>query len=168
MGKSRKNRKRAATRQHEQPQAPVTAVRPTPERQRHGVWVDLTGPGKNDRAAVDLASDWIGKLYQSKQITSTQEQTARNVQEAWEAYSAELNLSTGRSCLDIGPVGYQGDDGNPEVIKRWRDMTRRLNSWQYGALVHTACQDRKPGNVRLLRDALDILAAPKKDVARRM
>ena len=162
MGKSRKNRKRAVTRKHTQPEERITAVRPTPERQRHGVWLDLTGPGKNDRAAVDLASDQIGWLYHTKQITSSQEQTARNVQDAWAAYSAELNLSTGRSCLDIGPVGYQGDDGNPHVIKAWRDLTRRLNSWQYGALIHTACQDNPPGNIRLLRDALNILGEPKK------
>jgi hypothetical protein len=104
----------------------------------------------------------IGKLRCVGKITADQEQVARDVQEAWVVYCAELSLNTGRSCLDIGPVGYDGGDGNPAAIKRWRAVTGKLNTWQYGALVHTVCQDNPPGNLRLLVDALNVLLSEKR------
>ena len=150
-----------AKRKRKQPkaQAPVeTAIRPTPERLALGSWTKPKGIGKHERPMHDAAHDAIGALWVAKAITDQQHDTARTIQEEWAAYVAELDISTGRSCLDIGPVGHGGGDGNPKAVQAWRDRTGRLDSRQYGALTHTVCMGNAAGNFRLLRDALDICA----------
>ena len=46
-----------------------------------GKWAKPQGLDKRSQPMVDLASDMIGALYQSKQINTSQEQAARTFQE---------------------------------------------------------------------------------------
>lgn len=152
MGKKRAAKKT----KHYQPAPRDEAVRPTPQRMARGSWTNPTGMDKHERPMHDAASDEIGRLWCAGKITDEQEQTARDVQAAWDDYRAELGVNMGRSCLDIGLAGYDAGDGNPAVIRRWKALTGRLNSWQHGALMHTVCMDHVAKNVPLLRDALNI------------
>jgi len=102
--------------------------------------------------------DAVARLYDLGQINYAQEQAARHIQEAHAAFRAELGLSTGRSCLDIGPVGHDEGDGNVEAYLAYRRITERLTTWQRGAIEWTVCSGKTPGNLPLLRGALDVVA----------
>lgn len=132
--------------------------RPTGERMRRGKWAMPQGMGKHEQPAVDLEADAVGLMYERGFITTHQEQAARTAQQAYADYAAELGLSSGRSCLDISPVGYDEGDGNPEAMAAWRSITGKLTYWQKGAVEWTVINGHAPGNLELLRSALDAIA----------
>lgn len=148
------------------PSAPEgLSERPTAERLLRGKWALPQGMGKHEQPAVDLEADVVGLMYERGFLTPHQEQAARTVQRAYADYSAELGLSRGRSCLDISPVGHDEGDGNPEAMAEWRSITGKLSYWQRGALEWTVINGHAPGNLELLRSALDAVAGVRRVAA---
>lgn len=138
-------------------QAPerAKAVRPTEQRLSKGAFRMPTGPLRQDLPAVDEAHDCVAALLRARLITPEQEAAARDWQELKAAVRAELGLSQGRSCLDLSPAGHDDSDGDSEVMRRWREVEARLGLVKVGALDWTVVYGRKPGNLPLLREALD-------------
>jgi len=132
-------------------------ARPTPERLAQGTWATPQGVGKHMQPMVDLASDMIGVLYQTKQINTSQEQAARLFQELRAAYLSELGTKGYGSCLADNQTGYDGGDGNPEVIAAYRKLEDRIGR------INTACLilecDRgptdRPISMRAIKAALN-------------
>lgn len=135
-------------------------AKPTDERRAHGVWVEPKGLAKHTSPMVDLAPDLIGVLYQTKRITSAQEQAARMFQELRAGYVAELGTKGYGSCLADNQSGYDDSDGNPEAIAAYRSLERRLGRINI-ALLQVECEkgpDAKPWDVIALRTVLDMVA----------
>lgn len=135
-------------------------ARPTPERMAHGKWVSPQGSGKHMQPMVDMASDMLGRLYISGQITTSQEQAARTFQQVRAAYIQELGTKGYGSCLADNQSGYDGGDGDPSVIAEYTAL-----EWKVGR-INIAClkiecdksADQSPGDLGALRRALDAVA----------
>lgn len=142
------------------PEAPNKAIRPTPERAQHGKVNVPFGVGKHERPATVECSDMVATLYEGGKITYSQEQAARTFQQLHADYVADLGISTGRSCLDIGPVGHDESDGNPEIAARHRRIVRELGMLRDAELRWVVLQGRRPRDLEaeVLRSALDIIA----------
>lgn len=134
------------------------AIRPTAERLRKGEFRMPTGPERKSLPAVDEAHDVIAKLHRAGLISSIQEDAARSWQALKAAIRAELGISQGRSCLDMSPVGHDNDEGDPDLMRRWREIEAELGSWKTGALDFTCVLGHPPRNLPLLRAALDAYA----------
>lgn len=131
--------------------------RPTPERRARGIWIEPTGKDADDHMIRDAAVDMIGKLFAMNRITYAQYEAARTFQAIVAAFQQELGVSGYRSCLADHTGGYDGSDGNPEVIAAYRAMQRRIGVTRF-LLLRTECDkgpDQKPGNLDVLRKALD-------------
>lgn len=140
--------------------APAQTSRPTPERLSQGRWATPQGMGKDMQPMVDLASDMIGALYQSKQITTSQEQAARLFQELRAGYLSELEVAGYKSCLAGGVRGYDGGDGNVEAIKAYRSLESRIGRIKTACLI-LECdrgQHERPINLEVLRRSLDAVS----------
>ena len=160
---------KAQAQQPDKPQAPfmrpavaahpkVEAVRPTPEREAKGRFRMPSGRGKQRLPAIDEHHDTIAKLHNAKLLSDSQEAAARDWQALKAEVRAELGVRGSRSCLDISPAGHDSDDGNPEVMRRWRRIEAELGAWKTGALDYT-CVLGNPPTVKtlpLLRGALDL------------
>lgn len=150
MGKKKRRKQEAAE--------VVTAERPTPERMRRGIWHEPKGMGKRERPVVDVGEDMIGRLHHAGVITHEQEQAARAWQKLRLAYLAEFPETGGfKSCLNGEVPGYDDGDGNPDVIEAYRDAEKRLGREAMRELIRVAEDNRPPGEVWLLRWALEAL-----------
>lgn len=130
--------------------------KPTKERQMRGVWAK----GKDEQPDVDLAADMAGALYHRREITEAQLEAARSFQEIRAAYVAELGVAGYKSCLAGGVGGHDEGDGNPEVFKAYRHITRRLSRPQVRVLeVGLEMAPDQAGSLTVwkLRDALDAI-----------
>ena len=132
------------------------STKPTPERRTRGVWVE----GKDAQPDVDLACDMAGALYQARKISQQQLEAARSFQEVRAAYVAELGVAGYRSCLAGGVGGHDDSDGNPEVFRAYRQITRGLSPRQVVTLERGL--DLSPADagcltVHLIRSALDAI-----------
>lgn len=130
--------------------------KPTTERQRRGVWVT----GKEDQPDVDLAADMAGSLFHRREITEAHLEAARAFQEVRAAYVAELGVAGYKSCLAGGVGGHDEGDGNPEVFKAYRHITRRLSRPQVRVLeVGLDMAPDQAGSLTVwkLRDALEAI-----------
>jgi len=137
--------------------APTT--RPTWERLQHGCWAEPSGMGKEEQPTVDLAPDMIGELYQSRQITTAQEQAARTFQEVRGEWEKELPIAGFKSCLAGGVGGYDGGDGNPEAKAAYQAIERRIGMVKT-AILEIECAKlagAKPNDLIALRRALDVM-----------
>jgi len=133
-------------------------ARPTAERMEHGYWAMPAGPGKEFQPAVDLAADMVGWLHVTKQITTSQEQSARAWQELRERYIAELpEVQSYKSCLAGSVPGYDDGDGNPAVIAAYRRLERAMTLPQRREMLHVCDSGYKPTNIDTLRGALDAI-----------
>ena len=133
------------------------SMKPTAERKAHGVWVE----GKDAQPDVDLASDMFGAMYQAREITQQQLEAARAFQEVRAAFVAELGVSSYRSCLAGGVGGHDDGEGNPDVFKEYRRMTRGLSRAQVRHLEiasEMTAQD-KLFSLPVIRDALEAICA---------
>jgi hypothetical protein len=140
------------------PEEPTFALRPPPERQQHGKVILPFGVGKNERPATVEGVDMVAKLYEGGQLTYTQEQAARSFQQLHADYVADLGVSTGRSCLDIGPVGHDAGDGNPEVAARHRRIVRALGMIREAEVRRVVLSGQRPRNLLVLKDGLNVVA----------
>lgn len=156
--KNKNRRKAEAKTPAPMPEGRVTAVRPTPERASHAVVRLPTGQGKDDRPAVVEADDMVARLYEGGVLSYDQEQAARRFQQLHADYMQELGLSTGRSCLDIGPVGHDGGEGNPAVLARHKAITQALGLIRDAELRRVVIRDNKPRDLLALKSALTVVA----------
>lgn len=174
MTKAANRRKRRQAREREQrtsttaaniPDAPVIETverqdnRPTAERRARGIWHIPKGQGRSDRPMFDRAEDMIGRLYAEGKLDDGQEMAARQWQEVQAEYRAELDVKGYRSCLDIGAAGYDGGDGNPWVVARYRKLIKALGP-SATAILSIECAkgpEGKPRHIAFLRMALDRL-----------
>jgi len=155
--KLRRKKERAETAQEPLARGPA-AERPTPERQKHGVWTKPTGMGKNEIPVTDLTADMVGLLFHQRIITSSQEQSARTFQAARVAYLAEMpEISGYKSCIAGDVPGYDDGDGDPRVIEHYRDIERAVGIAGRRELLHVCEEGQKPRSVELLRWALDAI-----------
>ena len=138
----------------------IRAVRPTAERIMQGKWATPQGLDKRSQPMVDLASDMIGALYQSKQINTSQEQAARTFQELWAAYRSEIGASEFRSCLAGGVGAHDDGDGNPAVYAAWYSLCNRIGRISVAAIKMNVERNagEKPVNLQALKSALDRVA----------
>lgn len=105
---------------------------------------------------VDLASDYIGQLFHSKQINSSQEQAARTFQELRAAYVQELGTTGFGSCLADNQQGHDSSDGNPEAIRAYEALTARIGRIKTASLV--LMTEGTEVDITALRRALDEVA----------
>ena len=137
-------------------------MRPTPERKSRGSWAVPQGGLKSQQPMVDVASDMIGQLLVAKQITSEQEQAARQWQELRARYVAEMPEIQGyKSCLAGSVPGYDDGDGNPAVIAEYRGIERALGWRLRREVLWVADLDNAPTRIETLRAALDVIAGVK-------
>lgn len=137
------------------------AIRPTPERIERGTWAKMPDDASRTAPMVDLASDMIGALYASRQITSGQHDAARLFQAVLDDYLSEFGVPGYRSCLAGGVGGQDNSDGDVEAFKRHRAMQHKLGATRYLYLRSELAKgaDRKPASVEMLRRALDAINA---------
>lgn len=159
MARSNKaKRRRKHRKQQERPEValntPDRAVRPPKDRARHNTVRIPRGMGKNELPALVVDCDPIAAMYEAKQITYSQEQAARVYEQAYADNLAELGVSTGRSCLDIGPVGHDEGDGNPEAIARYRRITRAVGMFELRELERVVVDRKTCRRLPLLQSAL--------------
>lgn len=142
------------------PASKTGAVRPTKERMMQGKWARPQGPDKRSQPMVDLASDMIGQLYQSKQINTAQEQAARTFQELWAAYRSEIGAAEYRSCLAGGVGAHDDSDGNPAVCAAWNSLCNRIGRVSVAAIKMNVERQagERPINLDALKSALDRVA----------
>ena len=154
MAKAKKRKK--AT----EPERPVysTAIRPTPERLRHGRVNIPSGQGHDDMPAHDQHHDAIAVMHIKGILTDEQEMGARKWQ--WLRYrlKEELGVNEGRSCLDVAPAGYDATEGDPSFMRHWRELEAELGWVKVGALDWTCIRGHRPGSLDLLRAALDVVS----------
>jgi len=133
---------------------PAETAKPTKERLAHGAWVI----GKRDEPSVDLASDMIGALHCQRRITDAQLQAARAWQELRAEWLAEFpDIAGFKSCLHGSVPGYDDGEGNPAVMRAYRQMEQRLTLPQRRIMLLVCDQGQKPANIALLRQGLDAL-----------
>lgn len=157
-GSKRKVKRVNAQPKTEERAAGPEAVRPTPERQMHGVWTKPTGVGRNEIPVVDLMADMVASLHYRRLITDSQEQAARTFQATRAAYVAELPEVSGyKSCLAGDVPGYDDGDGDAVVIERYRAIERAVGRQGRIELLHVCEENQKPRYIDLLRWALDTI-----------
>lgn len=117
------------------------AQRPTAERMRHGVWAKPQGADKASQPMADVASDAVGRMFHSGAITPAEEQAARHFQSLRQAYMGELpDVVLFKSCLSGSVPGFDDGDGDPDVIRAYRDMERRIGT-SARAIVLAVCEE---------------------------
>jgi len=128
-------------------------LRPTVERQAKGMWAEL----KPRAPAIDLACDYIGKLYAMKLIEYHHHEAARLFQGIVAAFQADLPIGGYRSCLAEGFGGYDAGDGNPEAVREYERMKRKLGAVRFIYLRNETAKpaDARVRDVDVLKRALD-------------
>jgi hypothetical protein len=128
-------------------------LRPTAERQAKGMWAEL----KPRAPAIDLACDYIGKLYAMKLIEYHHHEAARLFQSIVAAFQADLPIGGYRSCLAEGVGGYDAGDGNPEAMREYERMKRKLGAVRFIYLRNETAKpaDARVRDVDVLKRALD-------------
>jgi hypothetical protein len=140
---------------------PRDTNKPTTERRARGVWADPKRADAKTAAPVDLASDMIGALYMAKKLTTSQEQAARAWQGLREGYVSELGVSGYKSCLAGSSAGHDDSDGNPEAVKAYRSIEKRIGRIASACLIRETekLSGDKPYDLNVLRNALNVVAA---------
>lgn len=134
-------------------------VRPTAHQVAHGVYAFPKGPGRKEMPVHHETHDCIARMHRAGMLTDSQEEAARAWQALKAAVRAELSINEGRSCLDIAPAGYDAGEGDPDLMRRWRYVEAKLGPRKSGAMDWSCVQGHWPGNITLLREALDAFGA---------
>lgn len=170
LTRSQKARQRAARyrcpERADLPEAPVVresqpsarAQRPTPERMAKGSFRMPKGALRQILPAHDEHHDCVAAMHKAGLLTDSQEASARVWQELRADVLAEIGVKEARSCLDMTQAGYDSDDGNPDLMRRWREIEIELGSLRVGILDWTVLRGHKPIRLSLLQSSLDILA----------
>lgn len=137
-------------------------ARPTAERRAKGKFVLRDGDDAGVTVAVDEGVTVLDRLALAGVITEDQRQAGHDL--AAVLYRTRLG-STGRSCIDMSPVGYEGDDLE-ETHQEVRDRQQRAQvfqrcrgPWVWPELVRVCRDDQRPRSIEALRDGLDVAVA---------
>lgn len=117
---------------------------PTPQQIAKGTYEALTGDGKKRVKYVNKATDMIGVLHMRSKITDDEESAARTFQDVRNAYLATLDVSAGRSCIDMTPVG-QGVIDDEHIAREYNALRDRLGGRDFSFV---AGQVEKPARQR--------------------
>ena len=176
MGKARKDKERRKARREAARKAALASppvvipidqdgsdggpVRPTLRQLAAGDYRLPVGPKTAERPALNLKPDCVAALMVAPaHLTADQHDAARDWQELrWEV-KAEIGAREGRSCLDIGPVGHDGGDGNPALAARWRKVRTLLGPAKVALLDRTCVDGAWPRDLTAFRAALDAFAS---------
>lgn len=135
-------------------------VRPTPAQQRQGAYRLPSGKGHATAPALNLKADCIAALMiPPARLTPDQHDAALDWREMRRALILELGVSTGRSCLDIGPVGHDETDGDAALADRWQRARLALGPLRVRVLDRTCVDGAWPQDLDVLHEALDRFAA---------
>lgn len=161
--KRQRDKKTPAPIEQKAKRAPIdSAARPNSHRLSRGQWAKPQGPMKSAQPYVDTASDAIGALHNAKLITGAEEQAARQFQKARRAYLQELpDIEGFKSCIAGGVPGYDDGDGDPDIIKAYRDLEERVGL-KNRTLMLAVCED---GHVPKTLDALANLRSALRKIA---
>ena len=150
--------------EYPRPQEPVIVEMepsniPTDQRLAVGSWVQSQKIGRITAPMVDTATDMIGELHAAKKLTSQHVEAARVFQELRSSYEAELAVPGYKSCLAGGSGGYDDGEGNPEVMRAYREMERRVGRIVMACLtVETAkLAGEKPRDLQVLINSLNVV-----------
>lgn len=133
------------------------AERPTGEQMSRGVWSMPSGMGKQDLPVVNRTPDMIGRLFEDRKITGSQEQAARTFQQLRAAFLAALGTRGYGSCLADNQAGYDSGDGDGEAEAAYNSLVEKIGRSKAACLIREVNReaDQKPVNLRLLRLSLD-------------
>jgi len=134
-------------------------VRPTPEQIGRGHYRLPEGQGKQDAPALNMRPDCIAALMIAPaHLDAVQHDAARDWQELRASVLAELGVNQGRSCLDIGPSGYDAGPGNVALADFWRRVRLTLGPARMATLDRTCIEGAWPKDMGALKAALDAFA----------
>lgn len=132
---------------------------PTPEQRRQGSYVRNKPQGAKAELWLNTTPDCIAALHTTGRIDDSQEQAARDYEALWRAWSAELGVSEGRSCLDMTPVGHDDGEGDAQIAGLMRKADAAMGRAGAQEVYQVVIRGRWPRDVVLLRRALDALGA---------
>lgn len=128
-----------------------------PEQRDKGIWAEAQGFDMRDKPVVNLAQDMIGRLGHENKITGRQVDAARQWQELYAGYVAELGTRGFNSCLADSQSGYDASDGNPAAVRAYNAMCNRIGRIKVATLRIECDKGRedRPNDLNVLRAALD-------------
>jgi len=134
--------------------------RPTPERIAKGAFVLRDTEDAGVTHAVDEGATELDRLAMRGILTEDQRQAGHDLAQV--LHRTRLT-STGRSCLDITPVGYDSGDGDDWQAKRDNEQRQAVflrcrGPWVWPELIRVCRDDEPVRHVPSLRDGLDIAA----------
>lgn len=129
-------------------------ARPTPQRMTHAAFVLRDTEDAGTRCAVAVDDYLLDKLCAKGLITADQNTAG------WDytrLHAANRLTSSGRSCLDFSPVGYDASlPDDTGKAQEWRELYLSLGV-ALNAECRRVCVDHhKPSDLALLRAGLDI------------
>lgn len=135
------------------PPKPIDMVHPC--QRDKGAWAKAQA--FPDKPVINLAEDMIGRLGVDGKLTPQQVGAARQWQEVWHRYRAELPTQGYVSCLVERTGGYDDSDGDIWAIQAYRAMCDRIGRVNVATLKLECDKGRgeAPGNLDVLRNALD-------------
>lgn len=128
---------------------------PTPERKKKGEWVAVALEKNGPKAVRDMHAHPVDRLQHSGQITPEQAAAAYDYEKL---YRASLQTPQARDSMTLWePKGHESDDGNPEAVKRYRDMCRKIGMIRERQLQWVCVELREPigREVGQFREALN-------------
>lgn len=164
MTKARKRRNKSS---HKGQSAAVAAdiwedrpdkARPTPERRKHGAWRLVDGEDAGVTVAVDEGAHILDRLHAAGLIDADQRQGGLDLAALLDRTRL---VSSGRSCLDMEPVGYEGDYAT--AAEEHDADERRMVYLTLGTFTfhecRRVCQEQlPPRDMDRLRRGLDLCA----------
>lgn len=129
-------------------------ARPTPERMTHAAFTLHDTEDAGARCAVAIDDYLLDKLCAKGLITADQKSAG------WDyarLHASNRLTSSGRSCLDFSPVGYDASlPDDPGKAQEWHELYLCLGV-AFNDECRRVCVDhRKPRDLSTLRAALDI------------
>ena len=134
-------------------------ARPAEERRRQGSWVLRDGEDAGVTMAVDEHAHVLDQLAAKGIIDSDQCQAGHDFAMLMERTRL---VAGGRSCLNMDPVGHEGD-AEPthselrEADER-RDLNKRMGSWVWSEMRMVCHQGFWPDRLDGLHEGLDVAA----------
>lgn len=134
-------------------------ARPTEERRRQGSWVLRDGEDAGVTVAVDEHAHVLDQLAAKGIIDSDQQQAGHDFAALLERTRL---VAGGRSCLNMDPVGHEGDaeptHGELRDAAERRDLNQRMGAWVWSEMRMVCHQGFWPERLDRLREGLDVAA----------
>lgn len=130
-------------------------ARPTPERIRKGVFRLREGDLAGVSIAVAEVESIVDALAAKGLLTPRQREAGHGVEDVARGV---LGSPSGRSCCDMTPVGYDGDEddeGAAHAAARWNSLRRMLHPADRRECIAVCWERRRPSSLDRLRRGLD-------------